>query len=105
MIRGGDTPEKTLWKHTTESVNTYTYCETRGQDILILPKNRSGAAPIVNNGVIVAFAQIPESAFVGWFVNPLNARGFNLPTSGWLEELTTLNVGDPVTNWNEYQEL
>lgn len=81
------------------------YCETRGTDILIIPKNSQGAAPIVQNGTVTTFTKYPDAAFVNNLVKPLNARGYNIPESGWLEEIISLDVGDPVPNWNEYQEL
>lgn len=40
-----------------------------------------------------------------FLVNPLNAKGYNLPSSGWLEEITTLTTGDDVPNWDSYEIL
>lgn len=61
--------------------------------------------PIVRDGVIYNFNNFPDDAVNVLFVNPLNAKGYNLPSSGWLEEITTLNEGDPVPNWDEYVEI
>lgn len=72
---------------------------------MILTKNSQGNLPVVTNGVISSFYAFPNAAIVTYLVNPLNAKGYDLPSSGWLEEITRLNVGDPVPNWNEYQEL
>ena len=61
--------------------------------------------PIVNNGVVVEFSRYPDEAINSLLVGPLNERGFNIPSSGWLEELVTLQRGDTVPNWDEYEEL
>jgi hypothetical protein len=59
----------------------------------------------VQNGKVVAFTTYPEQAINIFFVTPLNEKGYNIPSSGWLEELTTLNTGDDVPNWDSYEIL
>ena len=61
--------------------------------------------PVVKNGIVVADQPYPDGAINSLLVNPLNAKGYNIPSSGWMEVLVTLQRGDPVPNWNEYQEL
>lgn len=61
--------------------------------------------PIVLNGTVVDFSSYPDAAINSLLVGPLNERGFNIPSSGWLEELVTLQRGDTVPNWDEYEEL
>lgn len=72
---------------------------------MILTKNSQGNLPIVKNGVIDTFFYLPDGAIDAYLVTPLNAKGYNLPSSGWLEEITTLNVGDSIPNWDSYEIL
>lgn len=72
---------------------------------MILTKNSQGYLPVVKNGVIDAFFSFPDAAIDTYLVTPLNAKGYNLPSSGWLEEITTLNVGDSIPNWDSYELL
>lgn len=103
--RGGDTPEKTLWKKILFSEGNSIYCETQGKDTLILPKNSEGSMPIVLNGVVVDFSRYPDEAINSLIVGPLNAKGYNLPSSGWNEEIVSLKRGDAVPNWDQYIEI
>lgn len=73
--------------------------------MLILPKNSEGMTPIVYDGKISYYHNIPEAGINELLVAPLNAKGYNIPSSGWLEELITLQRGDEVPNWDKYQEL
>lgn len=105
-IKGGEEPpEQTKWKRFIDYLDSWIYCETRGDNILILPKNVNGETPIVQNGKVVNFMNYSEETINVFLVTPLNEKGYNVPSSGWLEELTTLTTGDDVPNWNEYQEL
>jgi len=70
-----------------------------------LPKNGQGGTPVVQNGKVVTFTTYPDAAINSLLVTPLNAKGYNLPSSGWLEELTTLTTGDDVPNWDSYELL
>lgn len=59
----------------------------------------------MQNGKIIAFTPYPDSSVVNNLVNPLNEKGYNIPTSGWLEEIITLTTGDDVPNWDSYELL
>lgn len=72
---------------------------------MILTKNSQGYMPVVISGVIDSFFNLPDAAINSYLVTPLNAKGYNLPSSGWLEEVTTLNVGDSIPNWDSYELL
>ena len=65
----------------------------------------NGETPIVQNGKVVNFMNYSEETINVFLVTPLNAKGYNLPSSGWLEELTTLTTGDDVPNWDSYEIL
>ena len=61
--------------------------------------------PIVRDGIVVDFSGYPDAAINYLIVEPLNAKGYNLPSSGWLETLVSLQRGDAVPNWNQYIEI
>jgi len=88
-----------------DSSGSTVYCEVIGKDTLILPCNSLGDDPIVQKGKIVAFTRYDDAAINRIWVSPLNEKGFKIPTSGWKKEIIKENTGDPVPNWDEYQEL
>lgn len=73
---------------------------------MILSKNSQGELPYVQeNGKVFSFTSKTDEQIKTLLVDPLNAKGYNISSSGWLEELTTLTKGDNVPNWDEYKEL
>lgn len=105
MTRGGDTPEKTLWKKPIDTGGSCFICEVWGKDTLVLQINREGKTPIVRDGIIVDFRVLNEQTINNLFVNPLNEKGYNIQSSGWLEKIITENKGETIPSWNKYQEL
>lgn len=61
--------------------------------------------PVVYDGKIKIYVNIPEAKINELIVAPLTAKGYDLPSSRWEDQIISLKVGDPVPNWDKYQVL